>query len=44
MDLAELKQQQAELRSEILERLLFLHHPDLAPSGSWPRMTRAARP
>ena len=31
MDLAELKQQQAELRSEILERLLFLHHPDLAP-------------
>lgn len=31
MDLTELKQQQAELRSEILERLLFLHHPDLAP-------------
>ena len=31
MDLAELKQQQAELRSEILERLLFLYRPDLAP-------------
>ena len=31
MDLMELKQQQAELRSEILERLLFLYRPDLAP-------------
>ena len=36
MDLAELKQQQAELRSEILERLLFLHHPDLAPPAAGP--------
>ena len=31
MNLTELKQQLAELRSEILERLVFLHRPDLAP-------------
>ena len=31
MILEELKQQQVELRLEIVERLLFLHCPDFAP-------------